>query len=71
MSSVLLPLAVLACPVSMVVMMLMMGKSHNGNDTPPDGLTILKQRYAKDEISEEQYEHVKQKLIADKEGVKP
>lgn len=62
MSSILLPLAVLACPVSMVVMMVMMGKGHDNTPKEQDELAILKQRYAKGEISDKEYERMKQKL---------
>lgn len=65
MSSILLPLAVLACPVSMVVMMLMMSKGHDNAPKEQDELAILKKRYAKGEISDEEYERMKQKLTSE------
>ena len=62
MSSILLPLAVLACPISMIAMMVIMGRGHNDEDKTQDELSILRQRYAKGEISEAEYERMKQKL---------
>ncbi len=62
MSGALLPLAVLACPVSMVFMMAMMSKGRDNTPKEPDELAILKQRYAKGEISDEEYERMKLKL---------
>ena len=60
----LLPLALLACPIGMIAMMAMMGKGHDNSNKEPDELTILKQRYAKGEISEEEYERMKQQLVS-------
>lgn len=64
MSSILLPFALLACPVGMIVMMAMMGKGHNDAPKEQDELAILKQRYAKGELSDEEYERMKQKLTS-------
>ncbi len=64
MSVSLLPLALLACPIGMIAMMAMMGKGHNEPPKEQDELAILKQRYAKGEISDEEYERMKQKLTA-------
>jgi uncharacterized membrane protein len=48
----------------MIAMMAMMGKGHNEPPKEQDELAILKQRYAKGEISDEEYERMKQKLTA-------
>jgi uncharacterized membrane protein len=48
----------------MILMMVMMGKGHNNSPKEQAELAILRQRYVKGEISEEEFEHMKQKLIA-------
>jgi len=66
-----LPLLFVAvCPLSMIAMMVMMGKSHDDTPKQQDDSTILKQRYVKGEISEEEYEHMNQKLTLNKNGAK-
>ena len=58
-----LPLLFVAvCPLSMILMMVMMGKSNGSTDSKQDNLSTLKQRYAKGEISDDQYELTKQQL---------
>jgi uncharacterized membrane protein len=58
-----LPLLFVAvCPLSMILMMVMMGRSHGSTDSKRDDLSTLKQRYAKGEISGDQYELTKQQL---------
>lgn len=58
-----LPLLFVAvCPLSMILMMVMMGKSYSSTDSKRNNLSTLKQRYAKGEISDDQYELTKQQL---------
>lgn len=56
-----LPLLILAaCPLSMVLMMAMMTKDHGGK---PQGKTsILQERYAKGDISEQEFDSMTAKL---------
>lgn len=60
-----LPLLIIAaCPLSMILMMGKMSKGHGSKADGQDNLATLKQRYAKGELSDEQYERMKRKLVS-------
>lgn len=57
--SVVLPFAILAlCPLSMIVMMAMMG----GGKNDEQAVAALKERYAKGEITQQQFEQMKREI---------
>lgn len=54
-------LFIAACPLSMILMMGMMGVKHD-KKVPSKEIDILRQRYAKGDISEQEFEQMKKKL---------